>query len=335
MLTLFNQKHINDFTNTREGEIKLGECVTTINKSNSLNEELKNSKATFIIFGIPEDIGVKMNGGNGGAHTSFIPSIKAFLNTQQNQFIKGQDVLILGYLDYFDDVMNFDSSDRNKGNELLKNIDQEVSELVSLIIEYDKTPIIIGGGHNNAYGNIKGLSLAKKSPINIINLDAHTDLRLLEERHSGNGFSYALEEGFLDKYFMFGLHESYTPQYIFEKIHSNMNLEYNTFEQLEIYQVTNMKNELQRASNFIKDNYFGIEIDLDCIQYFPSSAMTPSGFTPQQARQFTYNFAKINKASYIHICEGAPSIQKDPIATIQVGKFISYLISDFIKAKNS
>ncbi|SEB53007.1 formiminoglutamase [Tenacibaculum sp. MAR_2009_124] len=333
MLTLFNQKHIDEFTNTRKGEVKLGECVSVLNPKKTLKEGIQNTDSTFVIFGVPEDIGVKMNGGNGGAHTSFIPAIKAFLNTQQNQFIKGDNILILGYLDFFDDVIDFDASDHERGDLLVKSIDKKVANLVNLIIESGKIPIIIGGGHNNAYGNIKGLSSAKKSPINVINLDAHSDLRRLEERHSGNGFSYALEEGFLDKYFMFGLHESYTPQYIFEKIHNSINLDYNTFEELEVYQVTNFKNELQRASNFIQDNFYGIEIDLDCIQYFPSSAMTPSGFTPQQTRQFVYNFAKNNKASYIHICEGAPVVKNEPTTAVQVGKFISYLISDFIKAK--
>lgn len=334
MLTVFNQNTINDFTASRVGEVKLGERVAVVNPKKPLADELEKSTAQFVILGVPEDIGVRMNGGNGGAHTAFIPALKAFLNTQQNQFIKGDDILVLGYLDCLDDVLDFDVSDRERGDLLVKTIDQEVSKLIELIVTSGKTPIIIGGGHNNAYGNIKGLSEAKKQAINVINLDAHTDLRRLEERHSGNGFSYALEEGYLHNYFMFGLHENYTPQYIFEKIHNSMNLEYNTFEELEVYQVTTFKNELQRAENFISEKPFGIEIDLDCIQYFPSSAMTPSGFTPQQARQFVFNFAKISTASYLHICEGAPIVKNEPTTETQVGKFISYLISDFIKAKS-
>jgi formiminoglutamase len=39
--------------------------------------------------------------------------------------------------------------------------------------------------------------------VNAINFDAHSDFRILEGRHSGNGFSYAYEEGFLKKYFIF------------------------------------------------------------------------------------------------------------------------------------
>ena len=80
MPTLFNQQHIDNFISSRKGEVKLGECISVLNSKKSLKEGLKESEALFVIIGIPEDIGVKMNGGNGGAHTSFIPAIKAFLS---------------------------------------------------------------------------------------------------------------------------------------------------------------------------------------------------------------------------------------------------------------
>ncbi|MEX6625423.1 formimidoylglutamase [Tenacibaculum salmonis] len=329
MLQIFSQKDIIDFVNPREGETKIGQHIQTI----STIDKLQNCTAKFVIIGVPEDIGVKINYGNGGAHTAFIPALKSFLNIQENQFIEGKDILVLGYLDYLDSVLNFDATDREKGDLLVKAIDKELSNIIKIIITNNKIPIIIGGGHNNAYGNLKGLSEGKNQSINVINLDAHTDLRKLEERHSGNGFSYAIENKYLDKYFMFGLHENYTPQYIFDYIHSNINIGYNTYEELEIYKSIPFENELLRAKNFIQEKPFGIEIDLDCIQNFPSSAMTPSGFTTQQAREFVYYFAKNKNASYIHICEGAPSVMQDSSAINQVGKFISYLISDFIKAQ--
>ena len=331
MLQIFIQENINDFVNPREGETKLGQSVQTI----SAIDELQNSTAKFVIIGVPEDIGVKMNYGNGGAHTAFIPALKSFLNTQENQFIKGEDILVLGYLNYLDQAINFDGSDREKGDLLVKAIDQELSSIIKVIVENNKIPIVIGGGHNNAYGNLKGLSEGKNRSINVINLDAHTDLRRLEERHSGNGFSYAINHNYLDKYFMFGLHENYTPQYIFDLIHSNTSIDYNTYEELDVYKSIPFENELLRAKNFIQDKSFGIEIDLDCIQNFPSSAMTPTGFTTQQAREFVHYFAKHINANYIHICEGAPTIIQDSSAINQVGKFISYLISDFIKGKQA
>ena len=330
MLTIFSQKDIDNFVNPRNGETKLGEVVQTISTLN----ELKNSSANFVIVGVPEDIGVKMNYGNGGAQTAFIPALKSFLNIQQNHVIKGNDILVLGYLNYTDTVKNFDESNRKLGNELVKKIDEQLSEIIKEIINSGKTPIIIGGGHNNAFGNLKGLSEAKNQPINVINFDAHSDLRQLEERHSGNGFSYAIDQKFVHKYFMFGLHENYTPQYIFDAIHKNTLIDYNLYESIEVYKSTSFKIELERAENFIDDKPFGIEIDLDCIQNFPSSAMTPSGFTTQQTRRFVHFFGKNSNANYLHICEGAPAIMDNNTASGQVGKFISYLISDFIKAKS-
>ncbi|MFV0248953.1 MAG: formimidoylglutamase [Tenacibaculum sp.] len=333
MLTVFSKKNLEEFTCIRMGEKKIGQVVASLSPDKPMKEILKKSPAKFVVFGIQEDIGVRLNGGKGGAHTSFMPAVKAFLNNQQNQFIQADKILILGYLNCNDELLNFNISDENKGHLLVKKIDEEVAKLVQLIVELRKIPIIIGGGHNNAYGNLKGLSRAKNKPVNAVNLDAHSDLRALEGRHSGNGFSYALQEGYLDKYFIFGLHESYTPQYIFEQIYNNKNLAYTTFEALEIYRTANFKDELQRAKNFACKKTFGIELDLDCVQYFPSSAMTPSGFTPQQARRFVYHFAKVTESAYLHICEAAPSLLSEPSTNAQVGKFIAYLISDFVKAK--
>jgi hypothetical protein len=43
--------------------------------------------------------------------------------------------------------------------------------LVKKYLKNDDYPIIIGGGHNNAYGNIKGTALGFGKPINAVNFD--------------------------------------------------------------------------------------------------------------------------------------------------------------------
>ena len=72
MLQLFSKNDITSFVSPREGETKLGQSVQTI--SNLENIHLTSAK--FVIIGAPEDIGVKMNYGNGGAHTAFTPTLK-------------------------------------------------------------------------------------------------------------------------------------------------------------------------------------------------------------------------------------------------------------------
>lgn len=333
MINIFTSYEILSLVNKRDGEAKLGESVLVVNSENDFFEEIENTQASFVVIGVPEDIGIKVNEGKGGAHTCFFPAIEALVNTQENQFLSGKDILLLGYLDYLNTVKTFKNDDSEKSDYLIKQMDKDLSELIHFLIAVGKTPIIIGGGQNNAYGNIKGLSTAKNKPINVINLDAHTDLRKTDVRHSGNAFSYALKDGYLAKYFMFGLHENYTPQYIFDYIHDHINLEYNMFEEMAIYQTTTFKSELQRAENFISDQYFGIEIDVDAIQSFPSSAMSPTGFSPQHARQFVHYFGKNKNACYLHIAEANPTINNNEDNTVQVGQFISYLMTDFMKVK--
>src|SRR5690606_7508114 len=82
------------------------------------------------------------------------------------------------------------------------------------------------------YGNIKGTSLAIKKPLNILNIDAHTDLRSPEHRHSGNGFSFARKENFLGKYRIFGIHRNYTPDYIFKELDASSTDQYYLLEHL-------------------------------------------------------------------------------------------------------
>ncbi|MGG2339479.1 arginase family protein, partial [Salmonella enterica] len=66
----------------------------------------------------------------------------------------------------------------------VNTIDDAVEKVVQTITQYKKMPIIIGGGHNNAYGCIKGAAkgwyksgVIEMAQINAINLDAHADYR--------------------------------------------------------------------------------------------------------------------------------------------------------------
>jgi formiminoglutamase len=95
-----------------------------------------------------------------------------------------------------------------------------------------------------------------------------------------------------------------------------------------VRQDTNFNTEMDTALNHVGPKNFGLEIDCDAIQNIPSSAMTPSGFSVNKARAFVDYFASQPKISYLHICEAAPT----PETENQVGKLISYLITDFIRA---
>lgn len=326
-LKIYQKKHVDRYLSRRAGETKLGEKLNFI----SGMDELGKSAAQFVIFGIPEDIGVRANHGKPGTSNAWNSLLGSLLNVQDNYFLASEKILLLGEIDCsveMEKASNFEPSDPNyfvKLGELVEQIDELVSNTVKEIISTGKTPVVIGGGHNNAYGNLKGAAKALSSPVNVLNIDAHTDLRRLEHRHSGNGFSYARRNGFLKKYAVFGLHENYTPQYIFEEMDASADMEYTLFEDLESSEET--VESFRRTLKFVNSGKFGLEVDCDAMANFPSSAFSPTGFSLNRARQLVRLAAKQKNCCYLHLCEAAAG---DDFPT---GKALSYLVTDYIKGK--
>lgn len=339
-LEFLTQSDIISLTNYRNGEIKYGERVYLIQDTTNWEKELKNNPTRYVLIGITEDIGVKANFGRVGTKSAWQNFLQSFLNLQHNRFCKGSWVTVLGKLNFDkeSEIANKldpnNKEDRKKLFELVQSIDKEVSHLIAQIVSAGKIPIVIGGGHNNAYGNIKGTALAKGKAINAVNFDAHTDFRPLEGRHSGNGFSYAFEEGFLKNYFIWGLHENYTSKSVFSLIKENQDrVKYNTYEQIKIRREKSFDTELITAAKHIEHGYYGIEVDLDALPLVASSAITPTGFDIDKLREFIHFFAKGKHAAYLHICEGAPDLDSVENRHL-VGKLISYLVTDFIKSNH-
>lgn len=338
-IKLLTANQLVKITNHRSGEIKFGEKIEIVPENTDILKYIQNSPAKFVLLGLPEDIGVKANFGRAGTASAYENALKSLVNIQHNKFCKGNELLILGALDFENEMQEakelsvHNKDDKKRLFQLVEKIDKEVSHTIHQIIGTGKIPIIVGGGHNNAYGNIKGLALAKGKPVNAVNFDAHTDFRILEGRHSGNGFSYAFEDGFLKNYFVFGLHENFVSKSVFNTLKElNERVRFVTYEEVEVKRVKDFGQQLDEALTFIKNDPFGIELDLDAIPGIPSSAMTLSGFSVQQAREYVYHFGQHKNAAYLHICEGAPDLDHSNNSHL-TGKLIAYLVTDFMKSK--
>ena len=86
-------------TNHRSGEVKFGEKMLTIPKGENYHDYLKNCEAQYVLFGIPEDVGIRANFGRPGANSAWKSAIASIANIQHNRFCKGSQILVLGSLD--------------------------------------------------------------------------------------------------------------------------------------------------------------------------------------------------------------------------------------------
>lgn len=341
-LVVYNKEEILSHTKIRKQETKLGERVQTIHNAEYWANELKSNSAKFVVIGLPEDIGVRANYGRGGAYAAWHPAFHFLSNMQSNAFLNGDEILILGHID-FSDLMEMANSinykletDIEKARWLVTKIDARVTAIVSKIAESGKIPIIVGGGHNNAYPIIKGICSGRKlQSINIINCDPHSDMRPMNGRHSGNGFHYAYHERILNKYAVFGLHESYNIHSALELFRQNPErLFFETYDNIFVRESVNYYDALNKCIAFCEGTSAGIEIDLDSIQNVPVSARTPSGMLPVDVRKFVWHCGTNLNAVYLHIAEAAPPLAHKQMDN-KTGKLIAYLITDFIKSRIS
>ncbi len=340
----YTKEDILSLTKVRRFETKVGERLQYLKADGEWPEVVQQSAAKYVLLGIPEDIGVRANYGTGGTATAWLSFLSSFLNVKSNDFFPGDNILLLGHFDFGDIKFLIDSNAYNP-DELIEAyrhavniIDEEVENMLKVIAACNKIPIIIGGGHNNAYPIIKGVAKGLNkhgtiplAQINCVNLDAHTDYGATEGRHSGNGFKYAEEDGYLGKYCIVGVHENNISQNILMDIHNNPFIDYITFEEIFIHERKNFIQAVAHATGFTEGSFTGVELDLDCIENVLSSAATPAGISALQARQYI-NFAATDcRVAYLHICEGATQLA-DGRKDESTGKLIGYLVSDFIKA---
>ena len=114
-------------------------------------------------------------------------------------------MLLLGEINC--DDLHYTGSDLAALRDACSALDARVSAVLEEVFKADLIPIIIGGGHNNAFPIIKACSFIREFPLAVGNLDPHSDFREMEGRHSGNPFRYAHETNYLTHYAVMGLHE--------------------------------------------------------------------------------------------------------------------------------
>jgi formiminoglutamase len=338
-LKVYNKQEVLKHTTIRRFETKIGERIQVINDPKQLEESLQNSNARYVVVGVSESIGAKANLDLNNKESVWLPFLRTFLNIQSNDFLEGGEILLLGHFD-FDDLSNVIEQSAQSTDEKIDAyrhavniIDDEVEQIVQIITQNKKLPIVIGGGQNNAYPCIKGASkgwfksgVIPFAQINAINVDARADYRPLEGRHNGNAFRYAEEDGYLEKYCVVGLHENEIQQNVWMDIVNNPFMDCITFEDIFLHEKRTFLEAIDHATEFTIDTLCGIELDLGSVE-----RGTATGISAIQARQYLYFAALDSQPAYLHICEGDAS-SNDNGKDNSIGCLISYLVTDFIKA---
>ncbi|ABZ78418.1 Arginase/agmatinase/formiminoglutamase [Shewanella halifaxensis HAW-EB4] len=337
-LNLFSTIKLSSLLNTREGETKLGQAVKLADPSLNLTTNLVQAKSNgvrFAIIGIGEDIGPRANLGRGGATDAFDSAMGQFLNLQSNRFLTGEQCLVLGQIDT-QDLQLPASANANSLRNNVEQLDQRVIQLLTKVFCAGLEPIVIGGGHNNAYGLLMAAKGAFKRPVAAVNMDPHSDFRPKEGRHSGNGFSYAAASGALGYYHVLGLHELKNSETTLEQLKA-FGGHWHSMQQIWVRRELSLETALKSIAKSLNNTQLpvAIELDLDAITNMPSSASTAAGVPLLDALFYVSYIAKHCPAAYLHLAEAAPSchVSGAPAGHRETGQSISELIYSYISGR--
>lgn len=195
-----------------------------------------------------------------------------------------------------------------EGTEDLDASQQTLGEAVSKLLSHDNFPVILGGGHETAYGHYLGVRDAYKDKrIAVLNIDAHFDLRN-EEKSSGTMFYEMLSEDDNIDYFVIGIQPFSNTKSLYENA-EKFNVKYWTLEELR------NDSYLSAIKTALEDyDYVFMTLCMDSIQqsYAPgTSAPAPNGFTAEEIIKTVKYFASLENLSSFDISEVSPPLDID------------------------
>ncbi len=309
------------FTKGREGDPRLGESVQVIHTLKSLKAALN----PLVLYGCPDDTGVKHNRGRAGAAQG-PDSIRKHLYKMTSSM----------HMDWTKKFTLFDAGNIDVSNSILET-HKNAFDAAKLYAENQSTVIALGGGHDFAAPNFLGfIDGIKTKKAGLINIDPHLDVRELENNlpHSGTPFRQILESGKISpkNFVQFGARSNRNAKSHYEWC-KKQKVQISTWEQIRLKptpvakQFTSYLTKLSKVSDVV-----GVTIDIDCCESAEGSSAAPVlGFTATELYFIAKAAGLQKKVRFLEICEVAPSLD----STERSSRIAAEIIFAFLEARAS
>ncbi|MFK5926391.1 MAG: formimidoylglutamase [Desulfuromusa sp.] len=213
----------------------------------------ESAPAGTVLLGIASDEGVKRNHGRIGAAAG-PDNIRTYLAN----------------LAYYGSIPLYDAGNLYCEHGELEALQLEQADKVHQLLVQNHFPLIIGGGHEIAYGNFAGLEKylsqnQNSDPIGIINLDAHFDLRRANQATSGTPFlqiaDHCRQQEIPFHYLCLGISDIANTETLFTTAHQ-LNVQYLRDEELNSWQLEKINQQLKEFIHPCQAIYLSIDLDV-------------------------------------------------------------------------
>ncbi|MEQ2401434.1 formimidoylglutamase [Peptoniphilus hominis (ex Hitch et al. 2025)] len=279
-----------------------------------------DGKLGFGILGFESDQGIELNKGRFGAAAG-PAAIRKELAKLPCQFSK--------------DLKIFDCGNVTSKYTTLEASQDELAKAVKRVLELNLFPLVLGGGHETAFGHYKGLSTSlddrEDNKLGILNFDAHFDLRPYEKGTGTSGTmfrqiaDYTKENGTDYAYYVLGIQK-----------HSNTLALFRTADKLGVKYVLgkdvingHLFDIAQNLDEYIAEqDHLYITICMDCFtsSFAPGvSAPQPLGLDPEKVILLLKHVFSSGKPMSFDICEVSPRFDHDSV-TANLASILLYTV---------
>lgn len=231
-------------------------------------------------------------------------------------------------------ILCYDAGDITCQDGDLESAQKTLAEAVTLLLQHSITPIVLGGGHEMAFGHYQGLAHAfPQDAIGIINFDAHFDMRPLLTQQQGSSGTPFLQIAQLNEaaqrrfdYNCIGIQSSGTIPALFATAKK--------YDAHFLFADDMYQKDPSLCTTFIEriiaDNallYVSLCLDVFAAPYAPGvSAPQPLGLTPWQLIPCIRQLAQSGKVISYDIAELSPHYDSDQRTAKLAANFIYEII---------
>lgn len=206
-----------------------------------------------------------------------------------------------------------------------------LAEKVYRLLQQGYFPIVLGGGHETAFGHFQGIRghVGPDKKIGIINLDAHFDLRRYDQGpHSGSPFRQIAEQIGSDFHYLpIGIRPESNIKSMFDFMDEHRQSYILLADLLE-----NWQSVRDHVKSFVEQmDHIYLTIDMDCFPaaYAPGvSAAAPDGLLPYHVIQLIRQIQHSGKLTSLDIVEVNPEYDIDDRTLKLVAELVFHILHD-------
>jgi formiminoglutamase len=283
---------------------------------------LPKSKKGLALLGFCSDEGVRRNQGRLGA-TEGATVLRSHLSNLPWHFE--------------DDLTLLDAGDIFCLGEFLEDAQEDLGEAVEKLLEVNYQTILMGGGHEIAYGHylgIKNFVRKKNARLGIINFDAHFDMRETLDGKASSGTPFLqiakdLKQNQQDfNYFVLGIQRvSNTPKLF--KTAEHWGVQFIPSERMDFMFIQDIHEQLAKFIERVDYVYVTVCLDVFSAAYAPGvSALNGSGIYPTIVTDLIKFISQTGKVLAFDVAELNPKFDLDG----RTARLASNLIFSYVDA---